>query len=116
MGRVRESRSRLAWGPPSIASLASRRFWTIAIEGLIALLFLAPLSRRWKSCRDIALLTFCATTYPFATVAGFGWLLVAMGIAQCARQRVGTRLAYVGMFLLILGYRELSLATWLVGQ
>jgi hypothetical protein len=90
--------------------------WTIAIEALIALFFLAPLRRRWEPCRDVTLLSFCATTYAFATVSGFGWLLVAMGIAQCARHRVVTRLCYVGAFLLILGYRELSLASWLAGR
>ena len=62
------------------------------------------------------LLAFCFTTYALAPVAGFGWLLATMGLAQCRpRQRV-LRGAYVAVFILILMYAEVPwtgiLADW----
>jgi hypothetical protein len=39
-----------------------------------------------------------------------------MGIAQCERDRVAMRAAYLSTFLLVLAYRELSPATWLAEQ
>jgi hypothetical protein len=92
-------------------------FWTLGIEGLVALLFLWPPGRGPSAFRDLALLAFCATTYAIATVAGFGWLLVAMGIAQCDPERNRIRSCYVACFGLILFYREVPwarlLADWL---
>lgn len=58
-------------------------WWTVLIEGALAVLFLPVGSRRWKITRDIVLILFAATTYLVATVKGFGWLLVIMGLAQC---------------------------------
>jgi hypothetical protein len=71
------------------------------------ILLLRPLDVWWA---------FCGTTYALAPVAGFGWLLATMGLAQChARQRV-LRNAYVGVFVLILLYSEIPwtgvLAEW----
>jgi hypothetical protein len=82
-------------------------FWTVGIEGLVALTFLWPRDRAPSRLRDAALLVFCATTYAVATVAGFGWLLISMGIAQCAPEKTGIRLGYLGVFALILVYREI---------
>ena len=50
-----------------------------------------------------------------ATVEGFGWLLLAMGVAQCRPEQRGLRYAYVGVFLLIIAYREIpwAEALWL---
>lgn len=58
-------------------------WWTIFIEALIGVLYLIP--KRVKNIgaiRDYALLSFAATTYLFAPVVGFGWLLMMMGAAQ----------------------------------
>ena len=53
-----------------------------------------------------------------ATVAGFGWLVIAMGIAQCDTERKHIRACYVACFALIFFYREVPwarlLADWLV--
>jgi hypothetical protein len=66
--------------------------------------------------RHAALLTFCVTTYALAPVAGFGWLLAAMGIAQCQAQQRALHGAYVAVFVLIVLYAELPwagvLADW----
>lgn len=91
--------------------------WTLAIEGLIALLFCLSLGRASLGMRDWALLVFCGTTYAVAPVAGFAWLLIAMGVSQSERERGRLRAAYVACFGLVLFYREVAwagmLADWL---
>jgi len=84
--------------------------WTLAIELIVALAFLWPTPRGLAKLRDAALLTFCATTYAIAPVEDFGWLLLAMGAAQCDRDHERTRWAYLAVFLLILLYREMPWA------
>lgn len=80
---------------------------TGAIEAAVAIAFLWPLGRGPSRARDALLLGFAATTYAVATVEGFAWLLLAMGIAQCESDRHRTRLAYLGVYALVLVYREL---------
>ena len=80
--------------------------WTVAIEGAVAISFLWPIGRGVSKLRDATLLTFCVTTYAVATVAGFGWLLLALGVAQCESERRKTRFLYLAVFVLILFYRE----------
>ena len=69
---------------------------------------------RW---RDALLLAFAATTFSFATVRGFGWLLMCLGIAQCEPERRTTRAAYLAVFALIALYRATpwsrALIAWL---
>ena len=78
--------------------------WTLAIEGALAVAFLAP---AWitKRFRDPLLLTFCAVTYAFAPVGGVAWLLLSMGLAQAQPAR-GTTAAYLGVALLVLVYDQ----------
>lgn len=58
-------------------------WWTILIEGFIGLLYVLPARiKHIGFIRDYSLLAFAATTYLFAPVVGFGWLLMIMGIAQ----------------------------------
>ena len=80
--------------------------WTLVIEGVVAVAFLWPRDKGPSRVRDACLLLFCATTYAVATVEGFGWLLISMGIAQCAPGRRTTRALYLAAFALILFYRE----------
>ena len=65
------------------------------------------------------LLVFCVTTYALAPVAGFGWLLAVMGLAQCHPNQRMLRGAYVAVFVLILLYSEIPwagvLADWTAG-
>jgi len=58
------------------------------------------------SSRDAALLLFAVVTYPFATVAGFGWLLMILGLAQSQKENWKIRLAYLFSGWLVLIYRE----------
>ncbi len=95
--------------PASFTRLArAATLWTIAIEGVVAIAFLWPWGKGPAQLRDALLLIFCATTFAFAPVAGFGWLLVILGIAQCAAENHRTRWLYLCVFALILLYRELA--------
>jgi hypothetical protein len=69
---------------PRVQMAAQVLTWsTVAVEGLLALLFLLPVTARWwHAARDCALLAFLIGTYLIAPVFGFGGLLAVMGAAQ----------------------------------
>lgn len=81
-------------------------WWTILLEAGVALAFLLP--SRWAITRakDALLLLFAWSTYPFATVAGFGWLLMILGIAQCPRRNRILLGLYLVSFVAILIMRD----------
>ena len=93
-GNKRQSRSR-------------RSFCLFFRPGVVAVT--APHGRLLQSglCTCIG---HCIVTCAVATVDGFGWLLLAMGAAQCRLEQRRTRLGYVAMFVLILLYREIPWA------
>jgi hypothetical protein len=89
--------------PPRLATVArAMAHATVAIEGAIALAFVLPLGWRIARVRDALLLLFCATTYALAPVAGFGWLLLSMGVAQLEPGRRRTRALYLAVFVVVL--------------
>ena len=103
--------------PPSIAEparlrlLASAATWGIvAIEAAVALAMLLPAPAVGSSVRHAALLLFCGTTYLFAPVAGFGWLLLAMGVGQLDDRQTVLRRVYVAAFLVVIFYGEIPWA------
>ena len=99
--------------PARLASFArGLTLWTALLETAVAAAFLWPRGRGPSRVRDALLLLFCATTYAIATVEGFAWLLLAMGVAQCERD--ATRIAYLGVFALVLVYREVPWLTLLL--
>ena len=105
--------------PPRLRALATVATWGgLILEGLIAAACLIPSQARLDLARHGLLLTFCFTTYALAPVAGFGWLLAAMGLAQCRPGQSLLRGAYVAVFILILMYSEIPwtgiLADWAV--
>ena len=53
---------------------------------------------------------FCGVTYLVAPVAGFGWLLLAMGVAQLEPEQVWLERAYIGGFVLVIFYNEIPWA------
>ena len=91
--------------PARLRRLAHAATWlTLGLEGAVALAFLAPLGRgAWL--RHGLLLAFCASTYAIAPVVSFGWLLLAMGVAQCAPETWRLRAAYLAVFALLIFYR-----------
>jgi hypothetical protein len=113
--------------PPRLRAFAAIATWGgLMLESLIALLCLMPeegLPRRSfanagriRLARHASLLAFCVTTYALAPVAGFGWLLATMGLAQCAPPQRVLRGAYLAVFILIVLYSEIPwtgvLADW----
>ena len=86
-------------------------YFTVIVEFLVAVAFLWPLNKGLSKYRDYVLLFFCATVYSVATVEGFGWLLLAMGIVQVYQGRFRTRILYILVFALILFYREVPWVT-----
>lgn len=76
--------------------------WTIAIEGLIAALFLLPSSRFTDRFRDLSLIFFMLTTYMVVPVLGFACAFVALGVAQTQSPRI--RLAYLLTSLTLFGW------------
>jgi hypothetical protein len=115
--------------PPRLRAFAAIATWGgLFLEAAIALLSLIPLeglsrrslakAERIQAARHASLLAFCVTTYALAPVAGFGWLLSAMGLAQCRQDQRVLRAGYVAAFVLILLYTEIPwttiLADWTV--
>lgn len=91
--------------PPRLLALSTfLTYWTIAIEAAVAVLFFLPLRLAISGLRDYLLILFCLTTYGVANVDGFGWLLLAMGVAQAGEGRNRVRLFYIAAFLLIIFY------------
>ena len=94
--------------PYRLKTFSTVSTWGIlALESAVALSMLVPLRGRVVVLRHAALLSFCAITYAFAPVAGFGWLLLAMGLAQLEPRQVWLTRAYVAAFLVVLFYDEL---------
>jgi hypothetical protein len=85
--------------------------WTAAIEAALALAFLWPRLARF---RNALLIAFGASTFAFATVRGFGFLLMALGLAQCEDDERRTRLAYVATLFLIEAYRSVPWSRMLI--
>ena len=87
---------------PRIGTLALfLAVWTVTIEGLLALLFLVPLRDRLAPLRDGLLLLFMVSTYPVATVVGFGRVLAVMGMAQTPNRYRVERPLYLLLFLIL---------------
>jgi len=100
------------WAPGFVEPAALRRLaalltaFTLLGEAAIALAFLWPPAGRLRRWRNGLLLGFGVASYSFATVRGFGWLLMALGAAQCENRERRTPLLYVGVFVLIEVYRS----------
>ena len=86
----------------------------LLLESLVALVCLT--AARFQRARHASLLAFCAPTYGLAPVAGFGWLIATMGLAQCRPTQRLLGGTYLGVFVLILLYTDIPwtgvLAEW----
>lgn len=86
-------------------------WWVLAIESLVAVFFLVP-ARVFPLARyrDVVLLVFVFSTYVVIPVIYFGWLLIAMGLAQAdERGERYTVPVYAGAFVLLLIVRHFLL-------
>ena len=98
--------------PPGLRPLAlALTAFTALIETSIALAFLWP---RLARIRNLLLITFGATTFAFATVRGFGFLLMTLGLAQCEDDERRARVAYVATLFLIEAYRSVPWSRMLI--
>jgi hypothetical protein len=77
--------------------------FTGAIEAAITISFLGS---RFESARNPLLILFGLTTFAFATVRGFGWLLMTLGLMQCERHARLARAGYVATLFVIEAYRQ----------
>ncbi len=102
-----------AWPPAYRFAAQAATWWTLGIEAVVAAGFLLP-QRATDAWRHWALMTFAVTTYAVAPVEGFGWILLAMGLALTRSEQTLVRRAYVAVFLLLLVYREVPWTEWLV--
>jgi hypothetical protein len=85
------------------------------LEAALACAFLLSRLPPLHRSRDMLLMTFAVVTYAAAPVAGFGWLLAAMGCAQqCDPDRVGLRAGCLAVFALVLAYSETPLVPLLL--
>ena len=101
---------------PQLRRLASvSTFGILFLESAVSIVMLLPTGLPTLALRHLLLLSFCAVTYAFAPVAGFGWLLLAMGLAQCQDEWTLLRVIYIGMFVLVLFYSEVPWAGLLTG-
>lgn len=110
--------------PPGLeAPVEPRRFvllaqiaawWNVLVNVAIAIAFLGPADRGLSRYRNELMLIYCVVTYAIATVAGFGWLLIAMAVSQTERSQRRWRVAYVAVFAVILLYREIPWADEIV--
>jgi hypothetical protein len=90
---------------------------TVAMEALAAGLWLAPIARgSLLVARHVVVLLFCLTTYAFAPVAGFGWLLIVLGLSNVMTSHRWLRSLYVAMYAVVLLYAEVPWATLLLGM
>ncbi len=102
------------YGPSTFRWLVRGMTWGgLGLELALALVFLLPGGVGW---RHPLLLLFCSLTYALAPVAGFGWVLLALGLGQCAADQSATRKAYLAAFIIVLLYAEVPwaelLLTW----
>lgn len=102
--------------PPRFQRLVQAATWGgLLLETVVALLWLAPVRRRaLVIARHAVLLLFCLATYALAPVAGFGWLLLVMGLSATAPEQRRIRAAYVGTFCVVLLYSEIPWAALLL--
>lgn len=96
--------------PPPLRRLGLALTWGgFLLEALLAIAFLSAWPALLHRARHVLLVAFTVFTYAAAPVAGFGWLLAAMGLAQCQPAQHRLRLVYLGAFALVLVYSETPL-------
>jgi hypothetical protein len=97
--------------PDALRKFSDAATWSaLLLESAVAFFFLIPGKRIIERWRHFVLLMFCFVTYPFAPVAGFGWLLLIMGLSQCQPDQRALKIVYVTAYFLILLFAEIPWA------
>ncbi|GAA4114353.1 hypothetical protein GCM10022393_13720 [Aquimarina addita] len=76
-------------------------YWTIFIEGMIAISFCLPRNFLLSKYRNVFLVTFILTTYPIATVTGFAIILTVLGFIQSLEDHKLTMFSWFYLFVFI---------------
>lgn len=74
-------------------------YWTIFLEGMIAICYLAPKKYYLYRVREYFLLAFIFTTYPIATVSGFVTIISILAFIQS--YRAGKSHAFTLLYLIL---------------
>ncbi len=108
------------WPPGAVTETAALRIlalfltvWTLALEAALALVLLWPNGRAAARLRHPLLLVFILTTFSLTPVAGFGWLLAALGAALCGPEERRWQVLYAGAFLAVAIFEGWPWASWL---
>jgi hypothetical protein len=103
--------------PGRVRALVHIATWgTLVMESLAALLWLAPVTRPvLVTARHGVVVLFCLTTYAFAPVAGFGWLLIVLGLSNCGPRDRWLKIVYVMTYAIVLLYAEVPWAALVLG-
>lgn len=102
--------------PRALRTFAHVATWvTVLLEGALALAFLLTWGRWTPGLRHGLLLGFCGVTFAFAPVAGFGWLLLVMGLSLLDPEQRGLRAIYLTIWCLILLYGDVRWARLVLG-
>jgi hypothetical protein len=100
--------------PRGLRALALALTWGgVCVEAVLALALWMP-GQRWRPLQHAMVLTFCLVTYFFAPVAGFGWLLLIMGLCLCRPDQRVLRGAYTVTFFVVLLATEIPWASLLL--
>jgi hypothetical protein len=100
--------------PTALRVFATVMTWgVVLLESAVALLMMLAHSIATRA-RHAALLMFCLVTYAMAPVAGFGWLLLVMGLAQVEPEQRWLGRTYVAAFLVVLFYAEVPWSSLLL--
>ena len=88
---------------PRIKTMAyAMSWWTIFIEGAIAVSFLWPSSsRRAENIRHLCMLVFLLTTYFVIHATGYALILITLSFILLPPERRGLRLLYVNAFVFV---------------
>lgn len=98
----------LTTSPRLQAFTLAASYWTLLIEGSVAIAFLVKPLRLFSQFRDWFLIVFIATTYFLLPVLGFAYILIIMGFAQCPPKHTAIRVTYIVLF----AFLQLSRLPW----
>lgn len=95
----------LATGPYINLLALGMTWWTILIEGALAVTALIPGSGLIAITRTLIILVFVACTYLLVPVMGFSWIVIIMGLVQCPERYKKLRASFLPVLGLIYIYR-----------
>ncbi|MCP3977830.1 MAG: hypothetical protein GY716_00675 [bacterium] len=106
---------RLQDGPGIAGFAVFMTWWTILIEGALAVFYLLPERLAAARFRHWVLVVFLVTTYPPINVVGFAWLLLIMSVAQTSDRQGKLRALYLVLFVATYFFTLGHVKQWVFG-